>query len=337
MNLQVILKGVSRSFYLSLRGLPRPVRPSMELAFLLCKTADTIADTRLIPLDKRLHYLERFRAHWQQPDVTLAEDLIEEIAPIADNPAERDLLTHLRELFGAVDCLALPDKERIVHLVRELTLGMITDLKEFPGETAAELKAFQTETELDRYTYFVAGCVGKFWTKMLGAHFRFAQRWDQQKMEQTGETFGKGLQMVNILRDLPLDLRRGRCYLPADSLASCGITPQDLLKNTTLPQVKPLLEDFLGKARTQLRAGLEYAMGHPVYALRLKWVVLVPMQLGYQTLQLLESSPQWLNPAYIHKVSRSRVYKTLLQCLFIAARPRLTGPAAASSEFPQTG
>ena len=42
-----ILPRVSRSFYLSLRVLPQCVRPTIGLAYLFCRAADTIADTSL--------------------------------------------------------------------------------------------------------------------------------------------------------------------------------------------------------------------------------------------------------------------------------------------------
>ena len=58
MELQEILKGVSRSFYLSLRFLPGRIREPLSLAFLACKAADTIADTSLVPHSGRLAALQ---------------------------------------------------------------------------------------------------------------------------------------------------------------------------------------------------------------------------------------------------------------------------------------
>ena len=57
----MLLRGVSRSMYLSLRALPAGVRDSMGLGYLLCRAADTIADTRLVPKDQRLKAVERYR------------------------------------------------------------------------------------------------------------------------------------------------------------------------------------------------------------------------------------------------------------------------------------
>ena len=40
-----VLRSVSRSFYLSLRVLPKPLRDPLSLAYLLARATDTIADT----------------------------------------------------------------------------------------------------------------------------------------------------------------------------------------------------------------------------------------------------------------------------------------------------
>jgi farnesyl-diphosphate farnesyltransferase len=57
-----LLKGVSRSFYLTLRVLPAGMRDPVGLAYLLARAADTIADTALLSPEKRLEFLLAFRA-----------------------------------------------------------------------------------------------------------------------------------------------------------------------------------------------------------------------------------------------------------------------------------
>jgi phytoene/squalene synthetase len=53
-----LLKQVSRSFYLSVAVLPAAVRPTIGLAYLFARAADTIADTRLIERRARIVHLE---------------------------------------------------------------------------------------------------------------------------------------------------------------------------------------------------------------------------------------------------------------------------------------
>ena len=56
-----LLKGVSRSFYLTLRVLPVGMRDPIGLAYLLARAADTIADTSLISPEQRLAMLLSLR------------------------------------------------------------------------------------------------------------------------------------------------------------------------------------------------------------------------------------------------------------------------------------
>src|SRR5438445_13558859 len=104
------------------------------------------------------------------------------------------------------------------------------DLEYFAGATAAQIVALQTEQELDDYTYRVAGCVGEFWTRICRAHLFPTASLDESLLLANGVRFGKGLQLVNILRDLPVDLRQGRCYLPEVQLRRSGLTPGALLE-----------------------------------------------------------------------------------------------------------
>ncbi len=336
MTLEEILKGVSRSFYLSLRFLPRRVRTSMSLAFLVCKAADTITDTRLIPREQRLAMLADYRQLFtESPDTTYFERLKKDVAVAADNIHEKQLLLQLPDLFSALNELTAHDQEHIASLATELTHGMIFDLTRFSGEDASEMQFLYTDKELDDYTYYVAGCVGLFWTRILREHFKFARGWDRELMKEIGINFGKGLQMVNILRDLPRDLQQGRCYLPSEALQQRSLAPHHLLDSASLELVKPYLQQLLKRTRDYLACGRQYAGAHPLHTLRLKWVVLLPMKLGFQTLDLLEKSDSWLDPDVVLKVSRPQVYRTMLTAFLSSfrrkgiARP-LTAPPYAT-------
>ena len=59
--LRDILPGVSRSFALSLRVLPGPLRRPFGVTYLVARAADTIADTRALPPAARLGALHALR------------------------------------------------------------------------------------------------------------------------------------------------------------------------------------------------------------------------------------------------------------------------------------
>ena len=73
-----------------------------------------------------------------------------------------------------------------------------------------------------------------------------------------GIRFGKGLQLVNILRDLPADLKKGRCYLPVEKLEPAGLIPEVLLSPVNEAKFRPLFHDYLDRAESHLAAGWAY-------------------------------------------------------------------------------
>ena len=86
-----LLKRVSRSFYISLAVLPSAIRPTIGLAYLLARAADTIADTRLIERRARITHLEALRAEMTGPEPQRLAGIIA-AAGFRSLPAERQLL-----------------------------------------------------------------------------------------------------------------------------------------------------------------------------------------------------------------------------------------------------
>jgi farnesyl-diphosphate farnesyltransferase len=287
-----LLRDVSRSFYLTLRVLPREIRPQISLAYLLARASDTIADTKALPREKRIDLLRRMQRGETQGIVDLAAN--------QGLPAERALLTKLDQCMTLLRSFSQEDQQRIGNLLHTIVGGQIFDLETFFGETEGELVALANDEELDRYTYMVAGCVGEFWTKMCMAHLKELQHWDATRMGALGVRFGKGLQLVNILRDIPRDLRIGRCYLPA-------IEPQMLLDPTKFTQVEPLYTRWLDTALEHLDAGWEYTMRIPGSLKRLRLACSWPIWIGLKTIaRLRHANP--LDATQRIKVSRVEVY-----------------------------
>jgi hypothetical protein len=69
------LKSVSRSFYISIRLLPRPLRQPVALAYLLARTSDTIADSSAVNVEKRIELLDRFARAVARKEEDFGEEL----------------------------------------------------------------------------------------------------------------------------------------------------------------------------------------------------------------------------------------------------------------------
>lgn len=309
-----VLKGASRSFYLTIRVLPAPVRDPVRLAYLLARTADTIADTGVLPTSTRLKHLARFRARLHDRSVDsppLLHDGDDDRSRREDTVAA--LFKALPRFFNLLDAMPEGDRESVQKIVDTLIQGMKSDLEAFPSADSEQLGALNTLDDLDRYTYLVAGCVGEFWTDVMMAHDPRLNRWDRESMVRLGVQFGKALQMTNILRDVPKDLRAGRCYIPREMLASVGLTPEDLKSPNTAVRARPLLKVLACRTLDLYVSAEQYILATPRRSVRLRLAMTWPVLIGLATLHTLLGSPNWLDPDTRLRVSRRWLYAMMIR------------------------
>ncbi len=317
--LKDLLKDVSRSFYLTLRVLPARIRTQIGLAYLLARASDTIADTDLVPVKQRLEALELFRRRAaRELDAPLA---LGDLSGQQSSAAERILLQRLEEAWNLLETLSPKDQEQIRRVLAVITSGQILDLQRFGGADQSSIVALESDEELDDYTYRVAGCVGEFWTRICRAHLFPDALLDESSLIQQGIRFGKGLQLVNILRDLPKDLRLGRCYLPRPALASVGLSPSDLLRPASEPAFRRLYDAYLDRAEAHLTAGWEYTCRLPFRQLRLRLGCAWPILIGVKTLDKLRTG-NVLDPGQRVKISRREVRSVILQSVLVCPLPK---------------
>lgn len=322
--LTTLLKTVSRAFYLSLRVLPADLREPIGLAYLLARAADTIADTPLIPPDRRLSHLRAFRARVVgEAAAADTADMSSELNDAFANPAERALLQALPHAFALLESLSASDRERTRAVVLTLTRGMEMDLTAFPPAECGKVTALKTREQLDDYIYHIAGCVGEFWTEISMAHTPALGDWDGARMSALGVRFGSALQLTNILRDASKDLRIGRCYLPHSELDRVGLRPADLLDERNSARARPMLAWGIRTALTDFAAAERYILAIPRRCLRLRLAALWPVIIGLSTLALLARADSWLIPDKPIKMPRRSVYAIVAVSLICGRSNRL--------------
>ena len=203
-----ILRSVSRSFYLSLRMLPGSLRDPLSLGYLLARSTDTIADTSGPPVELRMESLRKLDGAIQgtEPPGVTAE-IRSSFAPLQSDEAERALIEALPATLEWLAQLSERDRGEVRTVLGKITRGQMLDLERFGAGEG--VRALATAADLDEYTYLVAGCVGEFWTRLCFAHLtKFSER-SESEMEELGVRYGKGLQLINILRDTGRDLAAG--------------------------------------------------------------------------------------------------------------------------------
>jgi farnesyl-diphosphate farnesyltransferase len=296
-----LLRGVSRSFYLSIRLLPAPLRRPIAVGYLLARAADTLADTADLPASQRMAHLKTWAGavdgRVAEAEVTA---LSASFAPLQHDAAERQLIIALPACLAWLDDLAPADREDVRAVLRHITRGQSLDVERF--EQASAPRALDSAAQLDEYTYLVAGCVGEFWTELCFRHLPDFATLAKSEMRELGRGYGMGLQLVNILRDADADRAAGRCYLPEGESRAA----------------------WLAKAQAGLAMGMRYA--DAVNSRRVRAASALPALLGARTLSLLQAAgPQGTQKV---KMPRREVYAVMARLALT-----LAGRSALRSQF----
>jgi farnesyl-diphosphate farnesyltransferase len=244
-----------------------------------------------------------------------------ELAGQQGSAAERVLLEKTEASLALLAELSPEDLKLVREVLTTIISGQELDLVRFgslgaPESRSMEQKiiALESAAELDDYTYRVAGCVGEFWTKMCRAHLFPAARLDEKQLIAEGVRFGKGLQLVNILRDLPADLRNGRCYLPTQRLDEAKLTPGLMFSTVNEKKFRQVFEEYLDRAESHLAAGWHYTNTLPYGQFRVRLACAWPILFGMRTIGKLRVADTGELRARV-KISRGEVWGILLRSL----------------------
>jgi len=303
-ELDSILEGTSRSFYLSLKELPNSIRPQVSLLYMLARTSDTIADSEQGDASDLLLALESYNDFSQGKTSNLMD--ISSLAESQRNKSEASLLRNVEKIVSKIADFSESDQKAIRHCLGTIIGGQILDLQRFSSDEGTIL-SLESDEELDDYAYRVAGSVGEFWTRMSLDHiFKLKEENSEVELFEKGIRFGKALQMINILRDIPADLSLGRCYIPRGKMERYGITPTDLLEPSSMDSFRPLYDEYLDLTDEYLTSAVQYIEMLPHWKFRLRAACMFPVIIGKRTVSKLREG-NVLDPSNRIKIGRSEI------------------------------
>jgi len=93
---------------------------------------------------------------------------------------------------------------------------------------------YATFEELEQYCFRVASAVGMICIEI----FEYQDAWAREYAEK----LGKALQITNILRDVPGDLKQNRLYLPEEDMEKFGVSEADLRADKVTSPIRELFE-----------------------------------------------------------------------------------------------
>jgi phytoene synthase len=162
---------------------------------------------------------------------------------------------------------------------------------------------------LRRYCHLVAGVVGEMSAGIFGA--------SSERTFEYARQLGLALQLVNILRDVGEDARRGRIYLPLDDLQAAGVKVSDVVNGRYVDGFSAVMRKQAQRAREAYRAAMAALPDADRQAQRPGLIM------GAIYLTLLEEIER-----EDFRVLHQRVALTPVRKLFIAWRTWTFGPPA---------
>jgi farnesyl-diphosphate farnesyltransferase len=308
-----ILPKVSRTFAVCIRLLPAELERPVLVAYLLCRIADTFEDTTRLPVERRVKLLARF-SNALDDETSTAAELRD---AFADPETDEELL--VREagvVLGEYWDLTAAQRDAIRPWVQEMCTGMAEFVRR--ENSGKGLEALSTVEELDRYCYYVAGTVGPLLTALFTVHYRLGRGPRFAKLESLATSFGLGLQLTNIIKDVGDDQRRGWSFVPRQLCETAGIQPEDLQDGEHGREGRRVMQMLIDKAKGHLRDALEYATALPRRDSGVRQFCLTSLYFAVQTLRLAEQDDRLLDPNHKVKITRTDVFRTVRMTRVVA-------------------
>lgn len=311
-----VLPGVSRTFALTIPELPPALELAVGNAYLLCRIADTIEDDPALDEELRKSLHEALIA-------VLAEDHCPQTF------AERSV-PHLSDASSRKDRDLVADTPRVVTIHRRLTeeqrsairtcvIKMCRGMPEY--QHAGKARGLADVEALDRYCYHVAGVVGELLTELFCQHSKAIDE-QRQGLYDLSASFGQGLQMTNIIKDVWDDHARGYCWLPRDMFAANGYDLDRLAPDHDRAHFRVGLEQLIAIAHGHLQNAMRYTLLIPAAETGVRRFCLWAVGLALLTLRKVRAHPDYVSPRDV-KVSRRAVAAVVMATRLSARSDRL--------------
>jgi len=311
---RAVLPRVSRTFAISIRLLGGSLGEAVRTGYLLCRAADALEDSwRGEAGEIRARFADLVRAI--EGNEPAAGSLARRAAVTAGGRADLELVAHLPVVLRVYGALPAPDREAIAECARTMCAGM----SHFAARAAArspDSAYLDTEAELHEYCFAVAGCVGVMLTRLFSARVPAKHAEAQALRLSLAPLVGEALQLTNIFLDWPVDIRRGRCFVPASWLAEHALTPRDLVGRDH-PGVRALAERLEALAHAALARVPEYLALVPLAAVRYRLFCLWPAVWAAGSLTHARRDPEFPWGARRPRLPRGTLWGRAIGSLFV--------------------
>jgi farnesyl-diphosphate farnesyltransferase len=318
---RAMLPRVSRTFAINIRLLGGGLGEAVRVGYLLCRAADTLEDAWPGSAAEIGGRFDLFEAALSG-DGAAAAELARRAAQVQSGRSEFELLANLGRVLRVHAALAAPDREAIATCVQTLASGM----RRYATRAAARAGSapyLDDEPELHDYCWVVAGCVGVMLTRLFATRAPAPDPALEQQRLALAPVVGEALQLTNILLDWPVDVRRGRCFVPRAWLDEWGLEPAGLVSpgQAGVSELAARLETL---ARAALARVPDYLDLIPGRHLRVRLFCLWPALWAVASLRRAHRDPEFPWGPRRPKLSRGELWGAALESLLVAHDARAT-------------
>ena len=300
-----ILQDVSRTFALTIPQLPEGLPRVVGNAYLLCRIADTVEDDPSLDAGQKRYFSESFIQviGGEMP----AQSFADELHPLLSErmlEAEKDLIYHTVRVIRVTHGFSERQRAALARCIRIMSRGMA----EFQQNKT--LDGLSDIPDMDRYCYYVAGVVGEMLTELFCDYSREIDA-QASELQKLAVSFGQGLQMTNILKDIWEDRARGACWLPRDAFQRVGFDLSRLAENYQRDKFFLGLSELIGIARLHLQNALVYTLLIPGHEAGIRRFCLWALGMAVLTLRKVHANMHFTNGQQV-KISRRSVKAVVL-------------------------
>jgi farnesyl-diphosphate farnesyltransferase len=304
---QYFLRGVSRTFALTIPALPVALREPIANGYLLCRIIDTIEDDPGLNLEHKCRFSRQFIQVLKGE--ASASEFARELGPRLTDaiiPSEKELISYTGEVVRITHELNAVQYDALSTCVQTMAEGMMYFQKR------QSLSGLRDVPEMEQYCYHVAGVVGEMLTRLY-CDYSPGIAVNRDDLMRLSVNFGQGLQMTNIIKDIWEDRRRGACWLPRALFSAYGFELEKLEPGMKSKEFEHGLQELIAIAHQRLHEALEYTLLLPRNEMGIRNFCLMAIMMAVRTLKKVDQNKAFNKGSEV-RISRREVKRTMLFC-----------------------
>ena len=307
------LRLVSRTFSRPIEVLPGDLRKAVTCGYLLCRIVDAVEDNETFTVSERD---ERYRAFHAVLSGAASASGFERLWLGVDGSPEHeiDLCSQIHRVMSILDDVPAEMRAAVLCWVTEMARGMQIYSHRAPDQDG--IVAPWTGDDLERYCYFVAGTVGHMLTELFVLQANLEQDGPEAwRMRELAESFGVGLQLVNILKDITDDLHRGWSFVPRSLCRAQGLHSRELTDPKRRVDAHRAVFPLFGLARRNLDRALDYSLTVPAEHREVRLFCLLPLWMAVKTVECALGNDSMFISGEEVKITRQEVEAIIERCV----------------------